>query len=392
MADKKRIATKIVHGGQHPDELTGAISPPIYQTSTFAFRDADHGARLFKQEEDGYIYTRLGNPTIDLLAGKIALLESAESGLVFASGMAAIFSVIVSLIKSGDHMVSDDTIYGGSFALFKNTLPGLGIEVTFTDASNIDRLTSAIKGNTRLVFIETPANPTLKIIDIGRSAEASHTRGIPLCVDNTFATPYLQRPLESGADIVVHSATKYFGGHGDIIGGVAVGKNDFIKELWTRTKDIGASMSPFNAWLVLRGLKTLAVRMDRHCRNAGEIAEYLGKHEKIERVYYPGLPDHPGHDVAKKQMSQFGGMLGFDVKGGKEAGKILMNSVKLCILAVSLGDVDTLIEHPASMTHTAYSDEELRDCGISPGYVRLSVGLEHVDDIIEDLQQALSKI
>jgi methionine-gamma-lyase len=318
--------------------------------------------------------------------------ESAESGLVFASGMAAIFSVIVSLIKSGDHMVSDDTIYGGSFALFKNTLPGLGIEVTFTDASNIDRLTSAIKGNTRLVFIETPANPTLKIIDIGRSAEASHTRGIPLCVDNTFATPYLQRPLESGADIVVHSATKYFGGHGDIIGGVAVGKNDFIKELWTRTKDIGASMSPFNAWLVLRGLKTLAVRMDRHCRNAGEIAEYLGKHEKIERVYYPGLPDHPGHDVAKKQMSQFGGMLGFDVKGGKEAGKILMNSVKLCILAVSLGDVDTLIEHPASMTHTAYSDEELRDCGISPGYVRLSVGLEHVDDIIEDLQQALSKI
>jgi len=392
MADKRRIATKIVHGGQHPDELTGAISPPIYQTSTFAFRDADHGARLFKQEEDGYIYTRLGNPTIDLLAGKIALLESAEAGLIFASGMAAIFSVIVSLLKSGDHIVSDDTIYGGSFALFKNNLPRLGIEVTFTDTSDVDKLTAAIKGNTKLVFIETPANPTLKIIDIGRSAEAIHKRGIPLCVDNTFATPYLQRPVESGADIVVHSATKYFGGHGDIIGGVAVGKNEFIKELWMRTKDVGASISPFDAWLVLRGLKTLAVRMDRHCRNAGEIAEYLGEHEKIERVYYPGLPDHPGHDLAKKQMSQFGGMLGFDVKGGKEAGKILMDSVKLCILAVSLGDVDTLIEHPASMTHASYSDEELRDCGINPGYVRLSVGLEHVNDIIEDLEQALTKI
>ncbi len=392
MTDKKRIATRIVHGGQHPDKLTGAISPPIYQTSTFAFRDADHGARLFKQEESGYIYTRLGNPTIDLLAGKIALLESAEAGLVFASGMAAIFSVIVGHLKSGDHLVSDDTIYGGSFALFKNTLPGLGIEVTFTDASNIDRFTSAIKSNTRLVFIETPANPTLKIIDISRSAKVCRTQGIPLCVDNTFATPYLQRPVELGADIVVHSATKYFGGHGDIIGGVVVGRTDFIKELWTRTKDIGASMSPFNAWLVLRGLKTLAVRMDRHCMNAQKIAEYLGGHKKIERVYYPGLPDHPGHDLSKKQMGQFGGMLGFDVKGGKEAGKILMNSVNLCILAVSLGDVDTLIEHPASMTHTAYSDEELRDCGITPGFVRLSVGLEHVDDIIEDLEQALAKI
>lgn len=386
------IESKIVHGGQHPDKETGALSPPIYQTSTFAFRDADHGARLFKQEEEGHIYTRLSNPTIDLLASKIALLESAEAGLIFSSGLAAVFNVAVTLIKSGGHIVSDDTIYGGTFALLKNVLPNLGIDVTFIDASDTDKLASAITDKTKLIFIETPANPTLKIIDISACAEIARTRKIPLCVDNTFATPYLQRPIELGADIVVHSATKYFGGHGDIIGGVVVGKKDFIHELWDVAKEIGACNSPFNAWLILRGLKTLAVRMDRHCDNAMKIAEYLYGHKKVERVYYPGLSTHPGYEIARKQMSKFGGMVGFDLKGGKEAGKIIMNSVKLCILAVSLGDVDTLIEHPASMTHSTYSEEELRDCGIKPGFVRLSVGLEHCDDLIADLEQAFENI
>jgi len=386
------IETKIVHGGQHPDKETGAISPPIYQTSTFAFKDADHGARLFKQEEEGYIYTRLGNPTINLLAEKIALLESAEAGLVFASGLAAIFNVMVTLVGSGAHVVCDDTIYGGTFTLFKNILPRLGIKVTFLDATNISDLISAINENTKVIFIETPANPTLKIIDIAKCAEIAHGKNLPLCVDNTFATPYLQRPIELGADIVVHSATKYFGGHGDIIGGVVVGKRDFIKRLWKDAKDIGAAISPFNAWLTLRGLKTLAVRMHKHCINATEIAEYLAKHKKIEQVYYPGLLSHPTYETAKRQMSKFGGMLGFDVTGGKEAGKILMNSVKLCTLAVSLGDVDTLIEHPGSMTHSGYSDEELLESGIKPGFVRLSVGLENANDIIEDLEQALGKI
>ena len=386
------IETKIVHGGQHPDKMTGAIAPPIYQTSTFAFRDADHGARVFSGEEEGYIYTRLGNPTIDLLAGKIALLESTEAGMIFASGLSAIFNVVATTAKTGEHIVSDNTIYGGTFALFKNVLPRFGIETTFIDASNISEVTAALRENTKLIFIETPANPTLKIIDIAQCAKIACDKNIPLCVDNTFATPYLQRPIEQGADIVLHSLTKYFGGHGDIIGGAVAGKKEFIKELWEIGKEIGGSNSPFNAWLVLRGLKTLAVRMEKHCDNAMEIAEYLSKHNKVEKIYYPGLPTHPGHDLAKKQMSKFGGMIGFDVKGGKEAGKIVMNSVKLCILAVSLGDVDTLIEHPASMTHFTYSDEELLKCGIKPGYIRISVGLENAADLIADLEQALSKI
>lgn len=386
------IESKIVHGGQHPDKQTGALAPPIYQTSTFAFRDADHGARLFKQEEAGYIYTRLGNPTIDLLARKIALLESTEAGVIFASGLAAIFNVVVTLAKAGEHIVSDDTIYGGTYALCKNILPKLGIDVTFCNTADSEELRSAIRANTKLIFTETPANPTLKIIDIKKCAEIAQANNIPLCVDNTFATPYLQRPIELGADIVVHSATKYFGGHGDIIGGVVVGKKDFIHLLWDDAKELGACNTPFNAWLVLRGLKTLAVRMDRHCKNAVAIAEYLDKHKKVEKVYYPGLKSHPGHELAKKQMTDFGGMVGFDVKGGKESGKVIMNAVQMCILAVSLGDVDTLIEHPASMTHSTYSDEELRGCGINPGYVRISVGLEHVDDLIADLDQALAKI
>ncbi len=386
------IESRIVHGGQHPDKETGAISPPIYQTSTFAFRDADHGARLFRGEEAGHIYTRLSNPTIDLLASKIAFLESTEAGLVFSSGLSAIFNLVVTVAKSGEHIVSDNTIYGGTFALFKSILPRLGIEVTFVDGTNSDELASVIAKNTKLVFIETPANPTLKIIDISKCAEITHSKSIPFCVDNTFATPYLQRPIEHGADMVIHSLTKYFGGHGDIIGGAVVGREDFIKELHENAKEIGGSNSPFNAWLVLRGLKTLAVRMDKHCKNAMAIAEYLSKHDKIEHVYYPGLPSSPGYEIAKRQMSEFGGMLGFDVKGGKEAGKILMNSVRLCILAVSLGDVDTLIEHPASMTHSSYSDEELAECGIKPGFVRLSVGIENGDDLIADLGQALSKI
>ncbi len=386
------IETKIVHGGQHPDEETGAVSPPIYQTSTFAFKDADHGARLFSGEEEGYIYTRLSNPTIDLLARKIALLESTEAGLIFSSGLSAIFNLVVTIAKAGENIISDNTIYGGTFALFKNILPRLGIDVAFVDATNSSDLNSAIKKDTKLIFMETPANPTLKVIDIARCAEIAHENSMPLCVDNTFATPYLQRPIELGADMVVHSLTKYFGGHGDIIGGAVVGKHDFVSELWDNAKEIGGSNSPFNAWLVLRGLKTLAVRMDRHCSNAMEIAKFLSRHDKVEKVYYPGLPSDSGHELAKKQMSKFGGMLGFDVRGGKEAGKKLMNSVKLCTLAVSLGDVDTLIEHPASMTHSTYCDEELIECGIKPGYVRISVGIENVNDLMEDLDQALSQL
>lgn len=386
------IETKIVHGGQHPDKETGALSPPIYQTSTFAFKNAEHGARLFSGEEEGYIYTRLSNPTIDLLARKLATLESTDAGVIFSSGLSAIFNLIVTAAQAGDHIVSDNTIYGGTYALLSSILPRLGIKVTFINAADLDEYAKAVTKDTKLVFFETPANPTLKVIDIQRCVEIAHAKNVPVCVDNTFATPYLQHPVELGADIVTHSLTKYLGGHGDIIGGAVVGKKDFIKELWDNAKEIGGSNSPFNAWLVLRGIKTLAVRMERHCDNAMKIAEFLTRHPKIENVYYPGLPTDPGHKTARKQMTKFGGMLGFDVKGGKEAGKKIMNAVKICILAVSLGDADTLIEHPASMTHSTYTDEGLAQSGIKPGFVRISVGLESAKDLIADLDQALAKI
>ncbi|MEO0136993.1 MAG: PLP-dependent aspartate aminotransferase family protein [candidate division WOR-3 bacterium] len=387
------IETDIVHGGVHPDEKTGAHVPPIYMTSTFVFKDADHGARLFKGEEEGYIYTRLGNPTIDLLAKKMAILESGEAGLAFASGMAAVFATVLTCCKSGDHIISDKVIYGGSYALFQGLLPKIGITTTFVDTTNDSEIENNLKSNTRLIFVESPANPTLKINDIAHLADIAHRRNILLCVDNTFATPYLQRPIELGADIVIHSATKYLGGHGDLIGGIVVGKKDFIKKMADEVaKDIGGCISPVNAWLILRGLKTLAVRMERHSANAMALARFLKNHPKVEKVYYPGLEDHPGYEIAKKQMRYFGGMLGFDLKGGKEAGKVVMNSVKVCTLAVSLGDTDTLIEHPASMTHSTYTEEELIKAGINPGFVRMSVGIENVEDLIDDLEQALSKI
>lgn len=386
------IETKVVHGGQHPDPLTGAHAPPIYQTATFVFKSAEHGARLFRKEEEGYIYTRLGNPTIDLLAKKMANLESAEAGAVLASGSAAIFSTILTLARSGDNIISDNVIYGGTYAQFQKILLKLGISVNFIDVTQYHKLEDTINEKTRLIFIETPANPTLKIIDISKCAEIAHKYGIVLVVDNTFATPCLQRPIELGADVVVHSATKYLGGHGDLIGGVVVGKEEFIKKLKSDVvNDLGATISPFSAWLILRGLKTLAIRMQKHSKNAMEIAKFLKSSPKVERVYYPGLSSHPGHEIAKKQMSDFGGMIGFDLKGGKEAGKRLLNSVKLCTLAVSLGDTDTLIEHPASMTHSAYSEEECIKAGINPGFVRISVGIESAEDIIADLEQALTK-
>ncbi|MEO0124043.1 MAG: aminotransferase class I/II-fold pyridoxal phosphate-dependent enzyme [candidate division WOR-3 bacterium] len=387
------IETNIVHGGVHHDEKTGAHVPPIYMTSTFVFKDADQGARLFKGEEEGYIYTRLGNPTIDLLAKKMALLESAEAGLAFASGMAAVFATVLTCCKTGEHMIVDKVIYGGTYGLCQSVLPRLGITTTFVDANDLNQIRAAIRPATKLILVESPANPTLKINDISAIAEIAHDNNILLCVDNTFATPYLQRPIELGADIVLHSATKYLGGHGDLIGGIVVGKKEFIKTMADEiAKDVGGCISPINAYLILRGLKTLAVRMERHSANAMALARFLKKHPKVEKVYYPGLEDHPGYGIARKQMRYFGGMLGFDLKGGKEAGKVVMNSVKVCTLAVSLGDTDTLIEHPASMTHSTYTEEELIKAGINPGFVRMSVGIENVEDLIDDIEQALSKI
>ncbi len=387
-----KIETQIVHGGQHPDKATGALAPPIYQTSTFAFENVEQGAARFKGEEKGYIYTRLGNPNTDLLAQKVALLEGFPAGISTASGMAAVANIILATAQKGDSIVVDDTVYGGTHYLVEQDIPKLGIDVIRVEAARLDDLKKAIRPNTKLVLIETPANPTLKIIDIEAAAHIAHEKGALLAVDNTFSSPYLQRPRELGADIVFHSATKYISGHGDVVAGVVCGESDFIEEAHRVATHFGWTMSPFNAWLLLRGLKTLAVRMERHCSNALTIARWLEKHPKIESVLYPGLESFPQHALAKKQMKAYGGMISFEMKGGFQAGKALMNHVKLHTLAVSLGDCDSLIQHPASMTHAKLSPEELAEAHITPGLVRISVGIENADDLIDDLEQALEKI
>lgn len=387
-----RIETEVVHGGQHPEKLTGALTPPIYQTSTFAFENVEQGAARFSGNEAGYMYTRLGNPNTDLLAKKVAGLEGFSGGISTASGMAAVANTILAAAKAGDSIVVEDTVYGGTHYLVEQDIPKLGIEVIRVDAVDLNALEKAVKPNTTLVLIETPANPTLKIIDIEGCAEIVHKKGALLAVDNTFSSPYLQRPRELGADIVFHSATKYISGHGDVLAGVLCGEKDFIRSASTLAAHYGWTMSPFNAWLLLRGLKTLAVRMERHCSNAMTVAKWLERHPKVKTVFYPGLESFPQHDLAKKQMKDFGGIVSFEMKGGFDAGKALMDHVNLHILAVSLGDCDTLIQHPASMTHAGMGTEEMKEAHITPGLVRISVGIEHVEDLIGDLNQALEKI
>jgi len=340
----------------------------------------------------GYYYTRVANPTIDGMCKRIELLEGGNAALAFASGLAAIHAIFIALAGSRDSIVISDTIYGGTYALCTNVLPRIGIEPIWVDATELEVVEKGTTQNTKGIFIETPANPTLKVIDIAGVAEMAHSHGIPLIVDNTFPTPYLQRPLELGADIVVHSATKYLGGHGDLVGGVVVCSEEFYQKLHPILSEVGGCICPFNAWLTIRGLKTLHIRMERHCQNALQVARFLEGHRAVDRVWYPGLLSHPQHELAKRQMDDFGGMIAFEVRGGKEAGRKLMNSVHVCTLAVSLGDVDTLIQHPASMTHSNYSEEDLLATGITPGLIRLSVGLEKADDIIADLRDALSEI
>lgn len=389
---KRRIGTEFVHGTDGVDPNTGAISPPIYQTSTFAFKSAEQGAAIFYGSEDGYVYTRISNPTNDRLAKKMARLESAEAALTFASGLAAIAACVTTLTEKGESFIADDTIYGGTHAMFKDIIPRFGITPIRIDCSDVNNTKKALNESVKWIFIETPANPTMKVIDIEEHVKLARESSIPLVVDNTFATPFFQRPIELGADVVVHSATKYISGHGDVVGGIVLGKKDFIKKMKEGAlSHMGACMSPFNAWLLLRGLKTLGVRMERHAFNAQRIAQFLNNHPKISRVYYPGLSTDRFHEVAKRQMSGMGGMIAFEMKGGLTAGAKLVNNVRLCTLAVSLGECDTLIEHPASMTHSTMTEEERMAVGITEGLVRVSVGIEDVNDLIEDLKQALEK-
>jgi methionine-gamma-lyase len=399
MSDKKSYGfqTRCIHGHGHVSDgrwrTARPVSCPIVQTSTFAFESAEHGAAIFAGENDGFLYTRLGNPTQEALECRLAALEGGEAALALASGMAACTTAVLTLCGSGDHVVSGDTLYGGTHQLFTHTLPRLGITVTEVDATDPANFERAITPATKLLYVETPANPTLVLTDLPAVAAIARRHGIPLLVDNTFCTPVLQRPLELGADIVLHSATKYIGGHGDAIAGILVGSSEFITRARFETlRDIGGCISPFNAWLLIRGLKTLAVRVRQHGENAMTVATWLEKHPKVTRVIYPGLPTHPQHELAKRQQAGFGGLISFLVAGGRDAGRTVMNSVELCTLAVSLGDVDTLIEHPATMTHSTYSEEELLKVGIDPAMVRLSVGLEDPEDVIADLAQAFDRI
>lgn len=390
----KGFDTQTIHGGRIVDQF-GSLTMPIYQTSTFIFENAEQGGRRFVLEEDGYIYSRLGNPTTASLEEKMAILEKSEAAVVFSSGMGAISSSIWCNLKQGDHVIAPLAFYGCSFAYIQHGLTEFGIEVDLVDTRYPENVKNAMKPNTKIVYLETPSNPNMEIMDIEEISKIAHTvEGCLVIVDNTFATPYLQRPIELGADIVVHSATKYLNGHGDILAGVACGTKEMMEKVrFVGLKNFtGAVMSPNDAYLMIRGMRTLGVRMDRHCENAMKVAEFLESHPSISVVNYPGLESFPQHKLAKKQMSQFGGTMSFEVKGGVEAGIKLLNSLEICTLAVSLGDTTTLIEHPASMTHSTYSKEELAEAGIPEGLVRLSVGLENAEDIIEDLRQALDSI
>lgn len=391
----KKFATQAIHGGHKKDPVSGALTTPIFQTSTFVFDSAEQGGRRFTLEEDGFIYSRLGNPTNMQLEEKIALLEKGEACLSTASGMGAITSALWTALKAGDHIVASKTLYGCTYALLNHGISRYGVEVTFVDAANLDEVRAAMKENTKVVYLETPANPDLKLVDIEAVAKIGHeVEGCMVIVDNTFCTPYIQRPLELGADVVVHSATKYLNGHGDVIAGFVVGKKEFIDQVRLfGVKDMtGAVLSPFDAYLIMRGMKTLQIRMDRHTKNAMEVAKFLESHENVELVNYPGLESFPQYELAQKQMDMPGGMIAFEVKGGLEAGKKLLNSLELCTLAVSLGDCETLIQHPASMTHSPYTPEERAEAGISEGLIRISVGLEDAEDIIADLKQGLDRL
>lgn len=386
--------TLSIHGGSKGKNAENALSPPIYQTSTFVFDNIDHVEKVMSFESDDYVYTRGNNPTLRLFENRMAQLEEGNGAVAFASGMAAISSVLFSLLKPGDNVIANKTLYGSSYNVVTNILPQYGVNYKMADLTDLDMLTSLIDDNTKVIYFETPSNPNLAIIDIEGISNIAKERGIRVVVDNTFATPYFQRPLTLGADIVVHSTTKYINGHGDVVGGVAVAKDlDYIHYLkFDYMCEFGGVMSPFNAWLLLRGLKTLGVRMRQHEKNAIEVAKFLRNHPKVKEVYYPGLEDFKGYEIAKKQMSGFGAMISFEVDGDLEDAKKVVDSVKLIQLAVSLGDCDSLIELPAAMTHRGYPKEELAKFGLTESMIRISVGLENVEDIIEDLDNALSTV
>ncbi|QOR65853.1 methionine gamma-lyase [Cytobacillus suaedae] len=386
----KKIETTVIHGGYNSKNHSGSLTPPLFQTSTFTFETAEQGERRFAGAEDGFIYSRLGNPTVRTLEERIALIEGAEAGLAFGSGMAAVSAVLLALTKTGDHILCSKGVYGCTFGLLQLMDEKYNIKHSFSNMDSEQAIEEAMSFDTKVIYVETPINPTMTLIDLELVVKVARKYNVPVVVDNTFSSPYLQQPIKLGCDIVIHSATKYIGGHGDVIAGLVVGKEEFIGNVaMTTKKDIGGIISPFDAWLLLRGLKTLPVRMDRHCSNAAKIAELLKQHKGIEEIYYPGDPSNPQYAIMKKQMKQAGGLIAFTVKGAKEEAQRVLNELKLIKIAVSLGDAETLIQHPATMTHAVVPEEERKKMGITDNMIRLSVGLEAWEDIWSDLKQAL---
>lgn len=379
--------TAAIHAGYDSKDMMGSLSTPIFQTSTFTFDTAEQGERRFRGEEEGFIYSRLGNPTVTALEDKIATLEGGEKGLAFASGMAAVSAVLVALTKANDHILCSNGLYGCTFGLLTMMEEKYQITHDFSAMRTKEDVRSLIKPETACIYIETPINPTMQLIDLEMVAEVAKEYEIPVVVDNTFSSPYLQRPLELGCDVVIHSATKYIGGHGDVVAGLVVGKRDFLDSVqMTTQKDIGGIISPFQAWLLLRGLKTLPVRMDRHSEQAEKMVEKLKAHPAVSNVYYPS------GSIQKKQMSRGGGMISFEIEGTKQTAQELMNHLSFIKIAVSLGDTETLIQHPATMTHAVVPEKSREQMGITDQLLRLSVGLEAWQDIWNDLEQALNKI
>ncbi len=386
------FSTKSVHSGERLCPLTGSITTPIYQTSNFGFTDLDSLRRVFANHSRGYFYTRYSNPTLEVIEKKLADVTGAQKALVFSSGMAALTTAILSMVSSGDHIVSAFDIYGGTFNFFANVLPRYGVTVDLVKTTDAESLGDSIKPNTRLIFFESPTNPLLKLMDIREVAKIGKERGIPTFMDNTFATPFNQKPLEMGIDLVMHSATKYLGGHSDLIGGVVAGGEELMGKLMSFRYVFGGIPDPQSAWLLMRGVKTLKIRMEAHNQNGMHIAQFLENHPRVDRVYYPGLQSHPQHELAKRQMKGFGGMVSFEVATGNDALGKFLGKLRICKLAVSLGGVESLICPPALTTHRRLSQSERVKAGIRDNLLRLSVGIEDAHDLIEDFDQALSAI
>jgi methionine-gamma-lyase len=388
------FATKAIHAAYDAQQEQGALNPPMHLSSTYTFANAEEGGQLFAGEKSGHFYSRISNPTLDILEKRIAALEGAEAALSAASGMGAITSVLWTFLESGDEVLADKTLYGCTYAFMQHGLSKFGISITYVDMTNVNEVKQAIGDKTKVIYYETPANPNMRIVDIEAISQLARAQGIISVVDNTYSTPLITQPIALGADLVIHSATKYLGGHGDLVAGLVVGSHEHIQRIRLEgLKDMtGACMSPFTAMLVMRGLKTLELRMLRHSESAMKVARFLQAQDEVDNVFYPGLPNHPQHQLACKQMSLFGGMIAFELHGALEDGKAFMDALNLIQRAVSLGDAESLIQHPASMTHSSYTPEQRAKHGISEGLVRLSVGLETVDDIIHDLEQAFAVI